>query len=78
MLAEVLSAVLPGPALISAGEASAKAMASLAETALPPSDGVTSDAFFTSDDPTLFRREAARFLGAPPDAPVFHVDIEKY
>ena len=78
LLAEVLSAVLPGPALISAGEASAKAMASLAETALPPSDGVPSDAFFTSDDPTLFRREAARFLGAPPDAPVFHVDIEKY
>ena len=78
LLAEVLSAVLPGPVLISAGEASAKAMASLAADSLPPSDGSASDAFYTSDDPALFRREAARFLGAPPDAPVYHVDIEKY
>ncbi len=78
LLSEVLSDVLPGPVLISAGEASAKAMADLANTAFPESGDVPADAFFTSDDPTRFRREAARFLGAPPDIPVVHVDIERY
>lgn len=36
------------------------------------------DAFFTSDDPQVFYREASRFLGAPPASPVQHVEIEKF
>lgn len=77
LLSEIIADVLPEPVQISAGEASARAMAKLIgeETC---GDACGSDAFFTSDDPDAFYREAARFLGAPPATPVQHVEIEKF
>lgn len=78
LLSDVIADVLPEPAQISAGEASARAMAKLVGS--DPADGTApgTDAFFTSDDPDAFYREAARFLGAPPASPVQRVEIERY
>lgn len=77
LLAEVIADVLPGPVQISAGEASARAMASLVVDGAEEGEPGT-DAFFTSDDPEVFYREASRFLGAPPASPVQHVEIERF
>lgn len=77
LLAEVIADVLPGPVQISAGEASACAMAALIGKE-PDNDTPGTDAFFTSDDPDAFYREAARYLGTPPSSPVQHVEIERF
>ena len=76
LLMEVIADVLPEPVLISAGDASARAMARLIGESKTDVPG--SDEFFTSDDPEVFYREASRFLGAPPASPVQHVEIERY
>lgn len=76
LLSEVVADVLPGPVQISAGEASARAMAKLIGESEKDAPG--SDEFFTSDDPEVFYREASRFLGAPPASPVQHVEIERF
>lgn len=76
LLSNVIADVLPEPALISAGEASARAMARLVGE--PEETAPGTDAFFTSDDPAVFCREASRYLGTPPSSTVQHVEIEKF
>lgn len=76
LLSEVIADVLPEPVQISAGEASALSMAKL--VGKPEGDAPGTDAFFTSDDPQVFYREASRFLGAPPSSPVQHIEIERF
>ena len=76
LLSEVLSDVMPEPLQISAGEASARAMAKLVGETEESAHGT--DAFFTSDDPQVFYREASRYLGAPPSSSVQHVEIERF
>ena len=78
LLSEIIADVLPQPVQISAGEASARAMASLIGNDQTDGGAPGSDAFYTSDDPDVFYREASRFLGAPPSSPVQRVEIEKF
>lgn len=80
LLSEVIGDVLPEPVQISAGEASARAMARLINQPIgePETNVPGTDAFFTSDDPQVFYREASRYLGAPPASTVQHVEIEKF
>ncbi len=77
LLSEVIADVLPEPVQISAGEESAREMARLLPE-LPAADQSVGDAFFTSDDPAAFAREAEIFLGAPPAGPVSRVEIERF
>lgn len=77
LLSDVIADVLPEPVQISAGEAAACAMAKLVGADTDEAASGT-DAFFTSDDPDAFYREASRFLGAPPASPVQRVEIERY
>ena len=76
LLMGVIADVLPEPVLISAGAASARAMAKLAGE--PEEDVPGTNEFFTSDDPQVFCREASRYLGTPITSPVQHVEIERY
>ena len=77
LLAEIIADVLPGPALVSAGEESARAMAKLV-MAMQIAKGNGKDSFYTSDDPTAFRENAGLFLRKDIVSPVSRVDIELY
>lgn len=77
LLSDVISSVLPTPALVSAGAESARAMAELVGAQLPDG-GCGTDAFYTSDDPASFAENACRFLGHPLGVNVSKVDIETY
>lgn len=75
LLAQVIADVLPAPLQVSAGEESARVMASFGGD--EPGSGPL-DRFFTSDDPDAFRTQAACFLGKSVSAPVERIAIETY
>lgn len=77
LLSEIIADVLPAPALVSAGEESARAMAEqIGRRASACGNGT--DTFYTSDDPASFRENASLFLGKSIASPVEKVDIELY
>ncbi|MBP5155116.1 MAG: glutamate racemase [Clostridia bacterium] len=78
LLAGVIKKHLPGSELISSGKESANEMRALiAERGLANERG-GKISFYTSDDPDLFRENAARFLGRDIDGTVKKADIETY
>ncbi|MBR0231342.1 MAG: glutamate racemase [Clostridia bacterium] len=78
LLSGVIQKHLPGSELISSGSESAGEMrALLLERGLAGAGG-GKIRFYTSDDPELFRENAARFLGRDIAGPVMKADIETY
>lgn len=75
LLSDVIADVLPAPTQVSAGEESARVMASFGGD---EAGGQPLDVFCTSDDPDAFRTEAARFLGKQVTAAVERIAIETY
>ncbi len=78
LLAPAIKNHLPYTRLISSGAEAAKAIKEKIEALnLCNTDGGSVE-YYTSDDPTLFRTNAEKFLGDSLDGEVEHIDIEKF
>ena len=78
LLAEVIQKHLPGSALISSGKESAGELRALLQRRGLANTQGGEIRFYTSDDPDLFRENAAKFLGRDIAEPVRKADIETY
>jgi glutamate racemase len=79
LLSDVISNVLPDSVLISSGsEAASVLKEKLLEQGLLTGSGNGKTTFYTSDDTSLFARNAKRFLGKDISDNIYKTDIENY